>query len=270
MTDRPARLWQDMTTTEMAAFDMAKAIAILPVAAIEQHGPHLPLATDARICAALLNRALALAPDDLPVTVLPMQAVGVSPEHGDFPGTLSTSHETMIGLLLDVGKGVAAAGVRKLVLLNSHGGQPQVLDIAAQKLRRKHRMLVFPLNGYRYWGAEDVFPPEEIAHGIHGGAIETSLMLHIDPGAVRKDAIKNFESLSRSMERDYHHLRPFGRTASFGWQTQDLNPEGACGDATLASAAHGKKLLETGAKKLAQILTEIDRLPPDVLKVKDV
>ena len=135
MTKMPRRCWQDMTTEEFAALDAARVIELLPVGAIEQHGPHLPVSTDACINQGILARALEQMPDDLPVTVLPMLPIGKSSEHLGFPGTLTLSAETLIRLWTEVGLSVARAGVRKLVLFNSHGGQPQVMDIVARDLR---------------------------------------------------------------------------------------------------------------------------------------
>ena len=157
MTAPPTRYWIDLTTAELAGVDRARLIALLPVGATEQHGPHLPLSVDSRIAAALVKRVAEGLPPAFPLSVLPMLHFGVSPEHADFPGTLSLSAETMLAVLMDIGRSVAAAGLTKLVILNSHGGQPQVLDIAAQKLRRECGLLVFPLNGYRYWNTEKAF-----------------------------------------------------------------------------------------------------------------
>ena len=161
---------------------------------------------------------------------------------------------------------MVGAGVKKLAFVNAHGGQPQVLDIVAQRLRREAGLLVFPLNAYRYFAAEDVLPAEEVAHGIHGGAVETSIMLAIAPEDVRADAIRPFPSLSAEMARRFRHLRPFGRTAGFGWQAQDLNPAGAVGDPTLARAEIGERLLDRAAATLLAVLTEIDALDPAILK----
>ena len=261
-----ARYWIDLTTAEFAELDRQRLIALLPVGATEQHGPHLPLSVDSRIAAALVKRLADALPEDFPLSVLPMLHFGVSPEHADFPGTLSLSAETMLALLMDVGRSVAAAGIRKLAILNSHGGQPQLLDIAAQKLRRECRLLVFPLNGYRYWNVEAQFGAEEAALGIHGGAAETSIMLAIAAETVRRGKIEDFKSLAGEMAKRFRHLRPYGRKASFGWQTQDLNPAGAVGNATRADAAKGEALLAEAAATLLEIIREIDALSPDVLK----
>ncbi len=266
MTDRsPSRYWADHTTEEFADFDPAATVVLLPVSATEQHGPHLPVSVDRDICDALVERLVARLPAEAPLLVLPALPVGVSIEHGDFPGTLSLSAETMIAVLMELAGGVAAAGFRKLALLNSHGGNPAVLDIVAHKLRRKHELLVFPLNGYRYWRAESHFGAHEAAHGIHGGAAETAIVQAIRPGAVRQDKVQRFASRSEEMARAYAHLRPFGRTAGFGWQAQDLNPAGAVGDATLADPETGARLLDEAAEVLVQVVTEIGSLPLDAI-----
>lgn len=262
----PFRYWIDLTTAEFAEIDRARLVALLPVGATEQHGPHLPLSVDSRIAAALVKRVSDALPAEFPLSVLPMLHFGVSPEHADYPGTLSISAETMLSLLMDVGRSVAAAGIRKLAILNSHGGQPQLLDIAAQQLRRECRLLVFPLNGYRYWSVEKHFGAEEAAFGIHGGAAETSIMLAIAVEAVRRGKLADFRSLAADMAKRFKHLRPYGRIASFGWQVQDLNPAGAVGDAARADAAKGEALLAEAAATLGEILREIDALAPDVLR----
>ncbi len=262
----PRRYWADMTTEEFGAIDRARAIALLPVAAIEQHGPHLPVAVDATINHGVLARAVALMPADLPVTILPALPIGKSDEHGAFPGTLSVSAETLMRLWAEVGDSVARAGIRKLVLFNSHGGQPQIVDVVASNLRARHAMLAVAVNYYRLLDAGAMFPPDELRHGIHGGALETSMMLHLAPDQVRRDRAAKAPSLSQQMEGDYRHLSPIGRSAPFAWQTQDLNPTGVCGDPTLADAAHGRALVEQAATRLVEILHEVDRFPLDRLR----
>ncbi len=261
----PRRLWQEMTTEEFRALDAARVIAILPVAAIEQHGPHLPVEVDARINAGILGRTLEILPDDLPVTVLPAMNVGKSNEHLAFPGTLSLSAETLIRLWTEIGESVARAGVRKLVLFNSHGGQPQIADIVARDLRVRLGMFVVTASSYALGKPDGMFPEKELKHGIHGGTVETSLMLHLRPDLVKMDQARDFEPLSVAMERDYEMLSPEGKVG-FGWQTQDLSPAGACGDAASADAARGATLLEFYAKRFVQLLREIDRFPLSTLK----
>jgi creatinine amidohydrolase len=260
----PHRYWQEMTTEEFASLDAARVIAVLPVAAIEQHGPHLAVAVDAAINEGVLKRALELVPAQLPLTVLPALPVGRSDEHEDFPGTLSLSPETVIRVWEEVGDAVARVGIRKLVLFNSHGGQPQLLDIVGRRLRQKHGMLVVQVNLYRLWDASGLFDDAELKHGIHGGAVETSIMLHLRPDLVRAEKIANFVPRSIEMADSYKHLGPHGRVP-FSWLTQDLNAEGAVGDATKASAAHGARLVEQAARAFAAILEELNRMTLEVL-----
>jgi creatinine amidohydrolase len=259
------RLWQEMTTEEFRAPDVARTIAILPVAAIEQHGPHLPVEVDARINAGVLARTIELLPTDLPVTVLPAMPVGKSNEHTAFPGTLSLSAETLIRLWTEIGESVARANIRKMVIFNSHGGQPQVADIVARDLRVKHGMLVVTAHCYGLGKPPGMFSEAELAHGIHGGEVETSIMLHLRPDLVRMDKAKNFVPLSATMEREYEMLTPEGKVG-FGWQTQDLNPDGACGNAAAADAKRGAQLVEHYAGRFVQLLREIDRFPLSTLK----
>jgi creatinine amidohydrolase len=259
------RHWQEMTTEEFAALDAARVIAILPVAAIEQHGPHLPVEVDARINEGVLARTLELLPAELPVTVLPAMPVGKSNEHTAFPGTLSLSAETLIRLWTEIGDSVARAGVRKMVIFNSHGGQPQVADIVARDLRVRHAMFVVTASSYALGKPPGMFPDEELQHGIHGGTVETSIMLHLRRDLVKMDKAQNFVPLSVHMAREYEMLTPEGKVG-FGWQTQDLNPHGACGNAAAADAARGAQLVEHYAGRFVQLLREIDRFPLSTLK----
>jgi creatinine amidohydrolase len=261
-----SRYWIDLTTTDFDALARERMIALLPIGATEQHGPHLPLSVDSRIAAALVKRTLDLLPSGFPISILPMLHYGVSPEHADYPGTIAVSAETQIALLLEIGRSVAAAGWRKLAFLNTHGGQPQILDIAAQKLRRDAGLIVVSLNAYRYWQPQKHFPVEEAAYGTHAGAVETSIMLAIAPETVRTDAIASFASLAAEMEGRFKYLRPGSRIASFAWQAQDLQRAGAVGDARLATAEKGEAMLNEAAQVLADVLRDLDRLSPDVLR----
>lgn len=263
---KPRPLWHEMTTEEIAALDGERVIAVLPVAAIEQHGPHLPLSVDAAINAGILDRVRALLPDDLPATFLPMMPVGKSNEHAAFPGTLTLSAETTIRLWTEIGESVARAGIRKLVLFNSHGGQPQIMDIVATDLRARLEMLVVTANYWKLGLPTGLFPDSELKHGIHGGSVETSLMLHLAPELVRAERRQDFASISSAMERDYIHLAPTGGGIGFGWQTQDLNPQGACGNALDADAERGRRILDTVAERFIALLREIDRFPLSALR----
>jgi creatinine amidohydrolase len=266
MSTAPRRFWQEMTTAEFARLDHARVIALLPVGAIEQHGPHLPVAVDACINAGIVARALELLPGDLPVTVLPMLPVGKSDEHLAFPGTLTLSAETLVRLWTEVGLSVARAGVRKLVLFNSHGGQPQVMEIVARDLRVRLGMVVVAYSWYAAGLPQGLFPEDEVRHGIHAGAIETSMMLHLRPELVQMDQAANFAPLIREMaDEGYRLLSPTG-PARLAWQAQDLHPSGAAGDARNADAERGRALVDHAARALVDLLREVDRFPPDRLR----
>lgn len=256
----PSGYWQSLTTEDFAGLDPETAIALLPVGAVEQHGPHLPLATDALIAEELARLVIDLLPETATVLVLPGQSLGDSGEHGAFPGTLDLTPETLIRSWSEIGRAVRRAGLRKMVILNSHGGQPQVVDIVAQRLRRQEGMLVVKANTFRLGLPDGLFDQDELKFGIHAGAIETSVMLHLHPELVRRDKLADFPSLSLEMEGDYDLLGP-GRAASFAWAAQDLNPAGACGDARQADAEKGRAVVDHWARSLARILEETARFP---------
>lgn len=252
----PSGHWQDLATTDFARVDPRRTIALLPVAAIEQHGPHLPLATDAAINAGLVRATLARLPSDASVLVLPALPVGDSLEHTAFPGTLSVDLDALLGLWLAVGRSVARAGVRKLVILNSHGGQRGHVDQAALRLRVECGLLVVRAHSFGLGMPPGLFEADELAHGIHGGAVETSLMLHLHPQLVRREAIADFRSLGQTLAAR-GGLLGVEKPVGIGWMSQDLNPAGVCGDARAASADKGAALLDHMAGRLAELLAEV-------------
>ena len=255
----PARLWCDMPSSDFARLP-PNTVAILPVGAIEQHGPHLPVYVDSCINEGLLNLALADAPDDLPITALPMQAVGKSDEHISFPGTLTLPANVLTELLLELGRSVHRAGIRRLILLNSHGGQPQIMDIVARALRVELGMFVVNVAWSKMGMPGELFSAEERAFGIHGGEIETSLMLHLRPDLVDMSQARNFVSWGQTMRSDFEILEPEGKTG-FGWQVEDLNPDGACGNAAAADAERGRSLAEHAVKRFLMLAAEVARYP---------
>ena len=260
----PRRWWRDMTTAEFARLPK-DTIAVLPVAAIEQHGPHLPVYVDACLNEAVVARAVETLPADLPVTVLPAMPVGKSNEHLAFPGTLSFSAETLIRMWTELGECVHRAGIRKLVIVNSHGGQPQVLDIVARDLRVRLDMFVVTCATFSFGVPDGLFPELELTHGIHGGSVETSMMLASRPDLVQMEHAADFVSVSVAMEKEYEFLMPEGRIG-FGWQTQDLNPAGACGNAKDADAARGHACIDYAAAGFNRLLAEVHRYPLANLK----
>jgi creatinine amidohydrolase len=263
----PRRRWVEMTTAEFSKLP-PDSIAVLPVAAIEQHGPHLPVYVDACLNEGVVAHAITLIPPELPVTFLPMQSVGKSDEHLAFPGTLSLSAETIIRLWTEIGECVNRAGLRKLVLFNSHGGQPQIMDIVARDLRVRLEMFVVCASSYSFGSPVRAFSDDELTHGIHGGAKETSMMLALRPDLVQMDKAANFAPLSIALAQDYRYLSPEGQIG-FGWQTQDLHPAGACGNALDADAERGARSVEHAAQGLAALLEEVHRYPLANIKRRD-
>jgi len=214
-----------------------------------------------------VHHALQLLPPDFPLQVLPALPIGKSNEHVSLPGTLSLSAATLIALWKDVGESVARAGVKKLVIFNSHGGQTQIGDIVARDLRIAKNMLVVTSSWFSMGLPPGLYSESEVKHGIHGGDIETSMMLHLQPALVDMVKAKNFQSLSQRLEKKgFKHLRPEGGCANFGWQMQDLNSEGACGDASAASAEKGRVTVGYAAQKLVELLEEVDRFSVATLK----
>lgn len=267
----PSRFWADLSTADFVSLDRARAIAVLPLGATEQHGPHLPLSVDTTLVDGVVAAALPHLPADLPVLVLPTQAIGFSPEHTRFPGTLSLKAETLIRLWTEIGDGVADSGVNKLLLLNAHGGQVGALDLVARDLRARRGMLVYssswfnlPLQDEAGQDLNAAFAPQEHRFGIHAGEIETSMMLALAPGRVRLEQAEYFRSTSQDRAERFPLLGN-GRSAKLGWMMQDYNANGAVGNARAADAGRGQALVDAAGRALAQLLTEIDRLPADTL-----
>jgi creatinine amidohydrolase len=256
----PKRDWMEMTWQDVAAAgtEAARWIAVLPLAAVEQHGPHLPLGVDTFIAEAYLARVREYLPEDLPATFLPVQRIGVSLEHVAFPGTLTLSAATAIAAWTELGESLARAGIRKLVLVTSHGGNVAAMELVARDLRARLRMLAVTVGWHRFGYPDDTFTSEERRHGIHGGDIETSLMLAGRPEVVRMDKAPNAVSATVAMAQEFIWLGAY-RPAGFAWMTQDLHASGAVGDATLANAAKGEAALAHGAKAFVELLREVDR-----------
>ncbi|HVX76624.1 MAG TPA: creatininase family protein [Bradyrhizobium sp.] len=260
----PPRDWTAIHWPDMAGGSTARWIAVLPLAATEQHGPHLPLGTDVMIAEAYLTRVRERLPDTAPVTFLPVQPAGISTEHIDFPGTLTLPTEAALQNWMALGESVVRAGIKKLVMVTSHGGNSAAMGLVAQDLRAKHGVLVVTTGWSRFGVPDGLFPEQELRHGIHGGAVETSIMLARYPQAVRQDKIADFRPSSIAMEKDYRWLSA-QRPAPLAWQAQDLHPSGAVGDATQASAEKGQRLLDHGAAAFCELLADIDKFDPATL-----
>ncbi len=264
----PALLrWADLCHSDFAALDPARTVALLPLAAIEQHGPHLPLSVDADLLEGVLAAVAPHLAAGWPVYVLPTQAVGYSSEHQRFAGTLTLEPETVLRLWLELGQSVARAGVRKLLLFNGHGGHNGLLEVAARELRGRCGLLVYgaswfnlPLLDAQGQDLLERLSPEERRFGIHAGQIETAMMLALRPHLVRMQQARHFHSSAQERARRWPILGN-GRSAKLGWQMQDYHPEGAVGNAAAADAALGHELLQAAGRSLAELLRELCELP---------
>ena len=261
----PKRFWTEMTWEDFREGDPGGWIAVLPVAAVEQHGPHLPVGVDGFIAEGYIARVLALLPSSLPATFLPLQFVGKSDEHLAFPGTLTLSAETAIRAWTEIGEGVRRAGVEKLVIVNSHGGNSPVIDIVARNLRVRFGMFVATTSWHRMGYPKGLFSDEELAHGIHAGEIETSLMLAIKTETVRAK-MPNAKPSTVEMEREFKHLRA-GHPAGFAWMAQDLHPSGVAGNAAAGTLDKGEAALEHGARAFLALLEDVHRF--DLARLKE-
>lgn len=246
--------WLSLTTEEFGS----ACIAVLPVAAVEQHGPHLPVGVDTYIAEAYLKRVRALLPAGSGVVFLPVQPIGASDEHKAYRGTLTLSPETTLRAFIDIGEGVHRAGMKKLVIVNSHGGNITLIDLAARQLRVRLNMLAVHTSWGRFGYPDGLFTDAERTHGIHGGDIETSIMLAAYPDLVRRDKMANFIPSTYAMEREYKYLRA-DLPAGFGWMTQDLNASGAVGDASLATSEKGEAALDYGARAFLALLRDVEK-----------
>ena len=262
-----SRYWADLSARDFARMDAPATVAVLPVAAIEQHGPHLPVSVDTTLVDGVIAASLPHLPAELPVLFLPTQQIGKSNEHLRFPGTLSLSAETLMRVWMEIGECVARTGIRKLVLFNAHGGQVSLMDIVARDLRVRHDLIVFSTNWFTLPLPDEVqnlFSAEEHRFGIHAGDVETSMMLALRPSLVDMSRARDFKSTSQ--ERAARHpILGNGKSAKLGWQMQDYNPQGAAGNAAAATADKGQSVIEAAARQLALLLQEVAELPLSTL-----
>jgi creatinine amidohydrolase len=253
----PPRDWTDIHWPDIEGAGPARWIAVVPLAATEQHGPHLPVGTDVMIAQAYLARVRELLPDRIPATFLPIQPIGISTEHIHYPGTLTLPTDVALKTWMALGEDIARAGIRKLVMITSHGGNSAAMTLVAQDLRARCGLLAVTTSWSRFGAPEGLFSAEELRHGIHGGAVETSIMLARYPQHVRKEAMGDFRPASIAMEKDFRWLSAH-RPVPFAWQAQDLHSSGAVGDATAASAEKGERLLDHGARAFCELLADVD------------
>ena len=252
----PTRFFPYLTWTEVQAMpDKANVVLIQPVGAIEQHGPHLPLIVDAAIGVAVLGKALQKLPPEIPAYALPTLYYGKSSEHLHFPGTITLSAATLLATLMEIADSVYRAGFRKFVLMNSHGGQPQVMEIAARDIHVKYEdLMVFPLFTWRVPHiTKELLTPKEAQLGIHAGDAETSLMLSVLPEQVKMAAA--VAEYPQGLPKD--SLLSMEGKLPFAWVTGDLSKSGVIGDPTVATKEKGDRILASVSDGWVQVIKDI-------------
>jgi creatinine amidohydrolase len=261
VTDAPKRRlhWAEYRATEFGAIDPDGTIAVVPLAAVEQHGPHLPVGTDALIAEGMLTAAASMLPADIDVRSLPIQSVGKSNEHLYAPGTLTLPATVAIEAWTELGLSVNRAGVRKLVFVNSHGGNEEIMGIVARELRVRAKMLCVKTSWSRFGHPDGMFSEVERRHGIHGGEIETSLMLHFRPDLVDMAKAQDFSSLAAKTEANLKLVGPTGPHA-FAWIASDLNPNGVVGNASAATAEKGRAVAEHQSRGFVELLKDVRKI----------
>lgn len=258
--------WWDLSAEDFRNLDMSQIVAVLPVGAVEQHGPHLPVRVDAAINEGIMRHAVERMSDDFPALILPTMAIGKSNEHSAYPGTLTLSAETLARVWYEVCESVYRAGVRKILFVNSHGGQPQVMEIVCRDLRINLGMFAVSSKWSSFADLSDLFDAEERKHGIHAGEVETSVMRYLHPELVDMSLAEDFPALSQVLEKEYELLMTEGGAVGFGWQMQDINPKGACGNALAADVERGRLSVERAADRLITLIGEIISYPLSRLK----
>lgn len=260
----PNRDYALMGEDEIETADTSDWIAVLPLGAHEQHGPHLPFETDTIIAKGIACAVAERLPEGLPVTFLPVEPVGYSIEHMDFKGSKTLSFDEAVKRWVGIGEKLSSQGIRKMMILNAHGGNSPLMTIVATELRVRFNMFCVATSWTRFIVSGDVVSHEEKAYGIHGGDIETSVVLALEPEAVDMKRAENFPSFQERLSQENKYLRAYGSHA-FGWKAQDLNAQGVNGDASVATAAKGEALIAQAANGLAELLEEMYRFDCDIL-----
>lgn len=232
-------------------------IVVLPLGAHEQHGPHLPFATDTIIAQAIADRTERALPADLNVNFLPAQPIGYSIEHMDVEGSQSLAFSEAVNQWIGIGESLHSGGIRKLVMLNAHGGNSPLMTIVATELRVRLNMLVVATSWTRFGVPEGLISPEDKSLDIHGGFIETSVMLALRPDLVDMEKARNFANEQSAFSHDFKYLRAYGPHA-FGWKMADLNTDGVAGNAAAASAEAGEQLIAHAVSGFIDLLRDVD------------
>lgn len=252
--------WFDLTSRDFAKLDPEKTVVVLPIAATEQHGPHLSVGTDSIIAQGMCDAVMRKLPAHLDALFLPVQTIGKSNEHLRASGTITLTAQTLISAWTEIGESVARAGLKKLVIVNSHGGNVEVQGIVARELRVRCQMLVAQTAWRRLGVPAGLFSDIENNYGIHGGDFETSVMLHFAPDRVKMAEARDFVPNSIRYAREFKQLRVTGFT-SIAWIAEDNHPEGVAGEAHLATAEKGRQAVEFQTDRFIELLEDVARFP---------
>jgi creatinine amidohydrolase len=252
--------WNELNSSDFANLDPEKTIAILPIASTEQHGPHLPISTDVTIGNSMLAALREQLPDHLAVLVLPTQEIGKANEHVYGPGTLSLGAEILIPAWTAIGTKVAEAGLRKMIIMNSHGGNVDIMNIVSRELRVRCAMAVIATQWSRFGIPAGLCSERELKFGIHGGDMETSLMLYFRPDLVRMDKAQDFVSNAEWMQSNFKHIQPVA-PHPLAWIAHDLNVHGVVGDASIATAEKGRIICRHQVEGFIELLEDLTSYP---------
>ncbi|MEE9314239.1 MAG: creatininase family protein [Rhizobiaceae bacterium] len=238
-------------------------IVVLPLGATEQHGPHLPFETDTFIARGVSERLMNRAVGD--VRFLPVEEVGYSLEHMDHGGSKTLAFEEAVNRWAGIGEQIAKAGIRRFVMLNAHGGNSPLMTIVAQELRVRCSMLAVATSWTRFIKSSRIVSANEEAFGIHGGDIETSVMLALHPELVDMNTAQDFPNLQEALTLNHKHLRAYGPHA-FGWKAADLNRFGVNGNAGMATSEKGEALLDLAVTGLNELLEDVAQFDLTLLR----
>ncbi len=231
-------------------------VFILPLGATEQHGKHLPFETDSLIAEGVCNRLMKVADGNIDMRVLPVEQIGYSPEHIDHAGSKTLTFDKAINRWIDIGAKCITAGARRIVFMNAHGGNSPLVSIVAQELRVRHSMLAVATKWDRFVKGSGIVSPSEERFGVHGGDVETSVMLALHPDKVDMEQARDFPNLQEMLTLENKHLRAYGSHA-FGWKAADLNPLGVTGNAGYATTEKGEALLKIAVDGLHDLVKEV-------------
>lgn len=255
------RFWMDLPARAFADGALRDAVVVLPLGATEQHGPHLPVSTDSCIAQGMVDAVVARLPSSSSAIFLPVMTVTNSVEHTDRPGTLSLGRDLTFTYIMELARNVQRAGVRKLVIANAHGGNAGVMIDASHAIRAELAMLCVATNWMRLGLPDGIITADERGLDIHGGRLETSLMLALLPDLVALDKADNFANLQDDLRDTNDLLRAYG-PVGFGWMGSDLNASGAVGDASAANAQDGEAVIAYQAEQMARLLVEVEKFQP--------